>query len=57
MANEIFKRYKGKWEIKTLLKNKTAQKFWRKVVKNASNGNYNEKLTQENKRYGFYFES
>ena len=57
MANEIFKRYKGKWEIKTLLKNKPAQKFWRTVVKNASNGNYNEKLTQENKRYGFYFEN
>ncbi len=57
MANEMFKKYKGKWEIKTLLKNMPAQKFWRKVVKNASNGNYNEKLTQENKRYGFYFES
>lgn len=57
MANEIFRRYKGKWEIKTLLKNKPAQNFWRTVVKNASNGNYNEKLTQENKRYGFYFEN
>ena len=57
MANEMFKKYKGKWEIKTLLKNKTAQKFWRTVVKNVSNGNYNEKLTQENERYGFYFEN
>ena len=57
MANEIFKRYKGKWEIKTLLKNKPAQNFWRTVVKNARNGNYNEKVTQENKRYGYYFEN
>ena len=27
MANEIFKKYKGRWEIRTLLKNKPAQEF------------------------------
>ena len=42
MANEMFKKYKGKWEIRTLLKNKRAQEFWRKVVKSANNGNYME---------------
>ena len=55
MANEIFKKYKGKWEIRTLLKNKPAQDFWRKVVKNASNGIYQEHLTRNNTRYTFYF--
>ena len=57
MAKEMFKRYKGKWEIRTLLKNKRAQEFWRKVVKDASNGNYEEHLIRDNSRYAFYFEN
>ena len=44
MANEMFKKYKGKWEIRTLLKNKRAQEFWRKVVKDTSNNNFDEML-------------
>ena len=57
MANEMFKKYKGKWEIRTLLKNKQAQEFWRKVVKSASNGNYEEHFIRDNTRYAFYFEN
>lgn len=57
MAKEIFKRYKGKWEIRTLLKNKRAQEFWRKVVKEVSNNNYKECLIRNNSRYAFYFEN
>ena len=57
MANEMFKKYKGKWEIQTLLKNKQAQEFWRKVVKDASRGNYEEHLIRDNTRYAFYFEN
>ena len=57
MAKEMFKRYKGKWEIRTLLKNKRAQDFWRKVVKESSNGNYKECLIRDNSRYAFYFEN
>ncbi len=57
MAKEMFKKYKGKWEIRTLLKNKRAQEFWRKVVKEASNGNYEEHLIRDNSRYAFYFEN
>lgn len=57
MAKEMFKRYKGKWEIRTLLKNKRAREFWRKVVKDASNGNYEEHLIRNNSRYAFYFEN
>lgn len=55
MANELFKKYKGKWEIRTLLKNERAQEFWRKVVKSASNGIYEEHLIRNNTRYAFYF--
>ena len=57
MANELFKKYKGKWEIRTLLKNERAQEFWRKVVKSASNGIYEEHLIRNNTRYAFYFEN
>ena len=57
MANRLFKKYKGKWEIRTLLRNKQAQEFWRKVVKNVSNGNYEEHLIRDNTRYAFYFEN
>ncbi len=55
MASEMFKRYKGKWEIATLLKNKPAQEFWRKVINNTSNGNYKEQLIMNDTRYAFYF--
>ena len=57
MANELFKKYKGKLEIRTLLKNERAQEFWRKVVKSASNGIYEEHLIRNNTRYAFYFEN
>ena len=57
MAKEMFKRYKGKWEIRTLLKNKRAQEIWRKVIKDASNGFYEEHLIRDNSRYAFYFEN
>ena len=57
MANEMFKRFKGKWEIRTLLKNKRAQDFWRKVVRDASNGNFTEQLIRDNTRYAFYFDN
>ncbi len=57
MANEMFNKYKGKWEIRTLLKNKRAQDFWRRVIKNASNGIYEEHLIRNNTRYAFYFKN
>ena len=57
MANGMFKRFKGKWEIRTLLKNKRAQDFWRKVVRDASNGNFTEQLIRDNTRYAFYFDN
>lgn len=57
MANMMFDKYKGKWEVKTLLKNERAQKFWRATINKYSKGNFQEKLTQEDNRYTFYFEN
>ena len=57
MVNEVFKMFKGKWEICTLLKNKNAQEFWRKIVREVSNNTYEENLNQDSSRYAFYFEN
>ena len=44
MANEMFELYKGPWEVRTLLKNERAQNFWRNVIREFSNNNFEEKL-------------
>ena len=57
MARQMFNIFHGKWEIRTLLKNKRAQDFWRKVVMETSNNNYKEELIRNNSRHAFYFEN
>ena len=57
MAEQMFKKYHGKWEIRTLLKNKRAQDFWRKVINTSSNGKFNEKMIRNDTRHAFYFEN
>lgn len=57
MANKMFELYKGKWEIRTLLKNERAQNFWRNIIKDFSNNNFEEKMIRDNTRLAFYFES
>lgn len=57
MATTIFDSFKGKWEVDTLLKNKSAQEFWRKIIKDYTNDKYIEKLDENKKRYIFNFEN
>lgn len=57
MANEVFKKFKGNWEIRTLLKNETAQQFWRNTIRSFSNDEFEEKYIRNNLRLAFYFES
>ena len=57
MADKIFEIYKGKWEIRTLIKNKRAQDFWGSIIKNISNDNFEEKLIRDNSKYAFYFDN
>ncbi|MCI8546619.1 MAG: GNAT family N-acetyltransferase [Clostridia bacterium] len=57
MANEMFELYKGPWEVRTLLKNERAQNFWRNVIREFSNNNFEEKLIRDKTRLAFYFES
>ena len=39
MANKVFNKYKGSWEVRTLLKNERAQNFWRSIIKDYTNNN------------------
>lgn len=55
MANKVFNKYKGSWEVRTLLKNERAQNFWRSIIKDYTNNNFVEKLIRDNSRYAFYF--
>ncbi len=57
MAFNIFNKYHGKWEIRTLLKNNRAQEFWRKIIKEYTNNNFEEKLIRNNTRHAFYFDN
>ena len=57
MANSIFEKYKGKWEVRTLRKNERAQSFWRKVINEDTNGKFTEQFINNNSRYAFYFEN
>lgn len=57
MATTMFDSYKGKWEVDTLIKNKSAQEFWRKVIKDYTKNKYTEKLNESKTRYIFNFEN
>ena len=57
MANKMFDLYKGKWEIRTLIKNEKAQKFWRNTIKKYTNNKFEEKYIRNNSRLAFYFDN
>lgn len=57
MARQMFEKYHGKWEIRVLLKNKRAQDFWRRIIKEYTDNNFKETLIRNNTRYAFYFEN
>ena len=55
-AKKLFELYNGKWEIRTLIKNERAQKFWRSTIKKYTNNNFQEKYINNHSRLAFYFE-
>lgn len=57
MAKKVFEKYQGNWEVRTLLKNKRAQEFWKNVIKEYTDNNYEERLIRDNSRYAFYFKN
>ena len=48
VANIIFSKHKGSWEIYQQEKNIAAQKFWRSTIDKYTNGDYKEIVKKEN---------
>jgi predicted acetyltransferase len=44
IAKEIFNKFPGKWSVAVMPENKSAVKFWRKIIHGVSNGKFNEVL-------------
>ncbi|PLS15434.1 GNAT family N-acetyltransferase [Bacillus sp. M6-12] len=49
VAKDIFRLYKGNWEVFQMEKNEPAQLFWRNVISEYTNGHFTEKK-EEGKR-------
>ena len=47
VAREIFKAHPGKWSIAVMPENIKAEKFWRKIISEASHGDYREVFKTE----------
>lgn len=50
IACDIFEMFPGKWSIRELDSNKSAQEFWRKVIGRYTNGNFKE-IISDNQRW------
>ena len=50
VAWKIFDRFPGRWEIAEIVENTSAQVFWRKIIEQYTNGQFNE-LFLDNERW------
>ena len=57
VANEVFNKHKGQWEVLQLPGNVRAQKFWKSVISEYTNGTYNECGSLDNEWVGFIFDN
>jgi predicted acetyltransferase len=42
MAFSIFQKHQGQWQVRQILGAESAQKFWRRIISDFTNGNYIE---------------
>jgi predicted acetyltransferase len=54
-AMKVFNMHKGSWEVSQWSKNFPAQKFWKAVINEYTNGNYHTIGTLEEGHVGFIF--
>lgn len=47
VAKQIFDMFPGKWRVGQVKGNPPAQKFWRKVIDNYTNGNFKEAVSKK----------
>lgn len=47
MALEIFRRWPGRWQVLEIRANRDAQRFWRRVIGEATDGGYEERWVSD----------
>lgn len=52
VAFKIFDKFPGKWEVQETKRNVSAQKFWRRVIAEYTNGRYAEKIPENKPHIG-----
>jgi len=55
LAEHLFERYLGNWEVAVTMKNKAAQAFWEDVVSSYTRGGFIKKSNNSFNGYGFIF--
>jgi predicted acetyltransferase len=55
LAEYVFDRYPGPWEVAVALKNKNALLFWRQVISSYTRGQFMEQTADSFKGTGFLF--
>lgn len=55
VAKKIFDLHKGQWEVCYLTTNKPARSFWRKVIREYTDGDFTEHGNEMNTFQGFLF--
>ncbi len=53
VACALFDRFRGNWEVRELLENRPAQKFWKAVIGAYAGGEYTEKVEGRREYYRF----
>lgn len=48
VAFQLFKTYKGKWEIRQQFNNQKAQLFWTTIIEEFTNGNFTNGIIEKN---------
>lgn len=52
-ARAVFDRYPGRWEVSELVRNEAAIRFWRRVVREHTNGRFDEAADADELRQTF----
>jgi len=47
MAREVFRRWPGEWQVLQIRANPAAQRFWRRVIGEVTNGEFTERWVSE----------
>ncbi len=59
LAQDMFERFPGRWEVRVMAENSAGAEFWRNVVKGYTRGRFEERAVDNERQRGpvFFFES